>query len=356
MKLFKNTIRRKKWSRKETLLLLERLAMYSEAGLLLIDSLRLARVGAHKKRVADITHIQSDIEAGGRLSASLTKRIGLSQTLAGLIGQGERTGNLAQTLNMAHSTLERQDELIKKCISAMMYPLIIGLCATVLTLGLVRGVMPQIIPLLTSMNATLPLLTRITIAVSNGVTSYGLYILIGVSILGVLCMYSYRRYIHVRQVFHWTIFSVPIVGKLVYAYSIAVFLRSCGMLLSSGALLTSAYKHSSEVITFFPARADVSSSGSLIEKGKPLSAVLSSPRIPSHVGSLVVAGESSGMLGESLTRAALITERDIDTLLKRITALIEPIMMVGMGGIVGGIALSIMLPIYDISKVLQHTH
>jgi type II secretory pathway component PulF len=76
--------------------------------------------------------------------------------------------------------------------------------------------------------------------------------------------------------------------------------------------------------------------------------------MPSYVAPLVAAGEASGNLGKALSRAARILDRELDHSLKRLTALIEPAMMLGMGAAVGSIALSIMMPIYDISKALQH--
>ncbi|NCW28743.1 MAG: hypothetical protein EBV83_10740, partial [Verrucomicrobia bacterium] len=90
-----------------------------------------------------------------------------------------------------------------------------------------------------------------------------------------------------------------------------------------------------------------------ISNGIPLGDIIAKKKMPQFVAPLIHAGEASGTLGNSLLRASLILDRDIENILRKITALIEPIMMAGMGCIVGSIALSIMMPIYDISKVLQ---
>jgi type II secretory pathway component PulF len=153
----------------------------------------------------------------------------------------------------------------------------------------------------------------------------------------------------------WLLFKSPLVGSVVYSYWLALFLRSCGTMIESGTSVAESYASAVTGIGFVPLSVPLGRRMGSLSQGVSLASVLSSSeiRIPQYIPALVSAGESSGTLGISLIRAADIVDRDIEHRLKRLTSLIEPVMMAAMGCMVGAIALSIMMPIYDISKVLQ---
>ena len=346
----------KKWSRRNQILLFERLGMYISAGISVDGALRLSQKGMSKHLVANLASMQHEVESGLAASIVLSKYVGISDTIRNLIKQGETAAHLGSACSTAHGLLERQDELIKKCMSACMYPCIIGVFAGLLTLGLVRGVIPQIVPMLTSMKVDLPFLTRMTIWVSDTTASYGLYIFLMLILISVAFMYLYRRVVYVREIFHMISIRIPVIGNIILFYPLAVFLRSVGVLVSAGVPLTRAYRDIVSSVSLLPLRAILEPAYGGLERGLPLSSLLTHDRLPAHMSPLITAGESSGALGDSLIRAAAIIERDIDIILKRLTTLVEPVMMIGMGGVVGAIALSIMMPIYDMSKVLQHVH
>ena len=149
--------------------------------------------------------------------------------------------------------------------------------------------------------------------------------------------------------------KLPIAGKIISSYALVVFMRSCGSLIEGGIPAAQAYEDTARTIPFLPFRLLFQKHAPHIRTGIPLSrAFIGNAKIPRFISPLLGAGELSGKLGESLIRAAAILDRDIEHALKHMTALIEPVMMAGMGCVVGAIALSIMMPIYDISRVLQH--
>ncbi len=341
------------WSRKDKLMLIERLEMYVSAGLAIDRALAAAAQGLSRKQSASLDRVRLAVESGRNLSDALPYEIRLQQAVIGLISAGESSGAIALTLRSAHDLMERQDELVKKCLSAMTYPVVIGLAAIGLTIGLVRGVMPQIIPLLTGLHADLPLLTKIVIAVSQGFTTYGMYALIGLVIISLAGLWTYRKVNGVRWVIHRMLMSSPIVGSLVTRYALAVFFQSIGALVSSGMPADKAFRQTAPSIGMLPLRRRMEEAAPSVNRGEPLHGVFERG-MPAYIAPLVAAGEASGSLGTSLLRAASILDRELDHSLKRLTALIEPAMMLGMGGAVGSIALSIMMPIYDISRALQH--
>ncbi len=351
-KLHRNT----RWKARDTIMLLERLELYVSSGLSIDKALLISGQGISSKQKKSIDDVRAKVISGSMLSRSLIQHIGLSKTLSSLIEHGESSGGLVRSLSMARTLLERQDELIKKCLSALAYPVIIGIFACILTFGLVRGVMPQIIPLLKSLHVQLPLITRFVIAISENVIAYGLYIILTIFAITILSISLYKNIYFIKKWTHIIIIYVPIVGSLIYLYSLSLFLQSCGALLESGLAIDVAYSDTVNVIAILSLKERMIQATPDIRRGISIGSLFqnSSRHIPAYISPLLLAGEASGTLGSSLIRASSIIDRDMDHALKRLTSLIEPVMMAGMGIVVGGIAVSIMMPIYDISKVLQH--
>ena len=346
--------KRARWSRRDLILFFERLELYISAGLPLNHALEILTQDASKKSSKTIETIRNKIETGAAFSNALKNIIIIPSTIIGLLAHGESSGELAKALDYSKQLLEREDELVKKCASAMTYPAVIGFFALAFTIGLMKGVMPQIIPMLKSLRVELPLLTRVVMFVSDSLTKYGVYALLGavalVIAMSIICVKSRLA----RSACQSAISRVPIVGQLVYSYFTAVFIRSLGSLVESGMPVAPSYFQAVSATSFIPLKKSCLRHIDTVSRGVSLGSVFGKvKRLPKFVSSLVRAGEATGSLGISLTRCASIIDRDIEHSLKRLTSLVEPVMMAGMGGAVGAIALSIIMPIYDISKVLQ---
>lgn len=341
---------------KDLMLLLERLELYISAGLPLDKALEVVGQGSSKKQRLSLGRVRDDIVSGGLLSKSFAKHLKVSKTLAGLIEHGESSGELLRALTISRTMLEKQGEALRKCTSALIYPGVIAVFASLLTIGLVRGVMPQITPMLKSLHVALPLLTRIVISISENMIAYGLYAAGGLFGVIIVFILLYKKVNWFKYAFQYMCIRLPIVGHLLFSYSFSLFLQSLGSLVESGVSVPRSYNNTVATISLLPLQKSLQNKSTDIHKGVSCGSIMFglSKQIPGFVPSLLSAGEASGTLGNSLIRAASIIDKDMDHSLKRLTSLIEPIMMVGMGCTVGSIALSIMMPIYDISKVLQH--
>lgn len=344
-----------KWPRREMILFFERLGLYISSGLSLNKALDILIQGAPKKRLKVLQNINREVENGGTLARVLKDSVKISPTILGLVSHGESSGELAKALNFAAELLAREEELLKKCISAMVYPAVIGLFACGLTIGLMKGVMPQIVPMLKSLHVQLPLVTRIVMAISEYLTGYGAFILLLPVLLVCVLFMGYAKNNKLRSIIQTVMVYIPIIGGLTYSYFVSVFLHSLGSLVESGMPLSPAYRDAAKAVSFCPLKNVCSLHVEAIARGQNLGSVLSGfKRLPSFIPSLVSAGELTGSLGTSLSRAATILDKDIEYALRKVTALVEPVMMAGMGFAVGAIALSIMMPIYDVSRVLGH--
>ncbi|MFA6553914.1 MAG: type II secretion system F family protein [Candidatus Paceibacterota bacterium] len=351
--MLKIKLKNKKWKRRDIIMLLERLEMYLSSGLEINKALQISEEGLLPKQKISIQKLRLSVESGNSLFSGLEKFVHISKTTSGLIEHGELSGSLSKSLLTARLLLEKEDELFKKCTSAMVYPVVIGIFAGLLTIGLVRGVMSQIIPMLKSLHVQLPLVTKIVIYFSEILTKYGLHLFVGTIIALIISRIILRKYLVIRKFFQLLIIKIPIVGRLFYNYYLAVFLHSCGALVESGLSVKEAYSGTANTIQLIPLNQFLHDQIIKISRGLSLGTVIVHKDIPSYITALLNAGEASGTLGLSIIRAGNILDREIDHSLKRLTALIEPIMMVGMGCIVGAIALSIMMPIYNISGALQ---
>lgn len=345
---------KKKWNRKEIIMLAERLELYLSAGLTIDQALQSVKEGIPNKKVSSIDSVQKMVREGGLLSKALLKFVSISATTAGLIEHGELSGNLSKSCRSARELLEREDELLRKCLSALTYPLVIGIFAILLTVGLMKGVMPQIIPMLKGLQVTLPLITRIVMKLSEFLISYGIFIGIGLVVMTMGLGILYRKVDKFKLVIQYVLFYIPFIGNLVYSFTLSIFLYSCGSLIESGLYVSESYTKTLTTVSYVPFRNILEAKMSDISGGVSIGKILKERRVPGYVPALLLAGEASGTLGASMIRAASIIDRDISNNLKKLTSLIEPMMMAGMGCMVGTIAVSIMLPIYDISKVLQH--
>lgn len=345
--------RKFKYSSRSLVLLIDRLDMYTSSGLTLNRALDLCLESGSQKERQALANILKSVENGMRLSDSMHEHLGLRDPVKGLLYQGENSGELSRSLRTAKILLENKIELIKKCTSAMIYPIVIGLFASLLTIGLIRGVMPQIVPMLKSLKVDLPLITRLVIKVSDITVNYGFAILAITVSSFILFVYLNKKSQTFKHLFQKQILRLPIIGSLISEYHLSIFLLSIGSLVSSGSQIHSSYISCAESISLLPLKKSLLREQEELSKGKSLGMLLSKTKIPSFVPVILRAGELSGSLGDSAIKASNILNRNIDNSLKRLTSLVEPLMMVLMGSIVGGIALSIMLPIYDMSRALQ---
>ena len=350
----KNIWRKKRWSSARLITILEHLELYIAAGVSVDTAVGLAATQYQGQHRMAIQNIADAVRTGRRISDELAARLGLSEAASGLIGHGESSGRLVTSLGTARAMLERHEELRRSCLSALTYPSIIGVAACGLVIGLVRGVLPQIIPMLVNMHVPLPFLTRCVIWFSDVVQSYGLMILGASLVIGVAFITIYRTSVRVRTVVQVGMLRAPLVGSFLERYAISVFLRSCGSLIEAGVSSVDSYAASASTVAMLPVRSRLIGLKDEARRGIPLYAIFGQAGFPPAVCGLTRAGEMSGHLGSALVRSADIMDRDMNHALKRMTSLIEPAMMIVMGVVVGAIALSIMMPIYDMSKNMPH--
>ncbi len=204
-----------------------------------------------------------------------------------------------------------------------------------------------------SVDAKLPLLTRIMLAVSEFLQTFGwlLALLIaggGIALRAALRKEASRRKIHLRML------ELPIVGRLLRGVNTARFTRALSIQVGSGVPVLDAMSISAQVITNLPMRESVEEAARRVREGAAISRALAADKLfPPITLHLIASGEASGQLDKMLERAARDQERETETLITAMMALLEPVMILAMAGIVLVIVLAILLPIFDLNQLVK---
>ena len=350
-------INKKSFTISDQIFFSQRLSLLLDSGISLVESLNLIKnidSSISHKRIYEI--IISDIEKGVSLSKSI-KNIDLkfNNLLIALIQNGESSGHLSIALSQAYSFLDKKDEIKKKIISSLVYPLFIVVATIVMTLFLILYIFPKIIPLLSSLNIKLPLMTRIVQWLYMFLSEQGLWLFLFVTLLIIVVNLLIKKIESLRYKYHFLIISIPYISKYIKINNMISVCRMGEMLLSSGKSLTSIllfYSQSNNNLVYKKIFNEIHIE---VARGVSFSNSLNkhSNFFPITLIDMCMIGEKTGNLSIMLGHSSKIFEQDIDNVLKRFSSLIEPVLMVLMGLIVGSIALSIILPVYEITNHLS---
>ena len=340
------------WNRRSQIELLEQLEMYVSSGLPMKAILAAAGEAFAGRRYKALSKIRATVEAGQTLGNALAMEVNLPLTITNVINCGESSGDLAIALKTAHDLLEKEQLLISAALGALIYPTVIFSATAALSLGLTQGVMPQITPILLGLHRELPLLTRVMVVFSDWLASYWLYASAILLVSLVAMMMLYRFYQPFRFGTQWLMLKVPFLGKAIKRHTLTLFFRTIGALVNAGVPVDSAYNQAAQDINVRPLRCILLDQAISLQQGIAISTMVF-PGAPPYVSSLLACGHLGGQLGPALVRAADLLDLESAATFKKISVLVEPLMMLFLGGSVGLVALSIMLPIYDVSNAIQ---
>jgi type IV pilus assembly protein PilC len=346
-----------RFSIKEQTFFAKRMSFLVKAGIPLIESLHLIRTQTKspaKKRVFDA--VIDDVSNGQYLSTSLGKFKRLfGDFTINLIRVGENSGILSQNLAYLADELQKKQALQRKVIGTLIYPVFITVATLGVTTLLTAYIFPKLMPIFTSLHVQLPLTTRALIWISAYLRNWGLLTLLGLIILAILIFLVRARFERVRVFGDHVLLSLPVVGRVARAYNLTNFCRTLGLLLRSGITLTSAIEITAETTPNRVYRAAAARVAAQVVRGEPLSkGLVEQPGLyPDIMGHMVSIGEKTGTLSPTLGYLGELYEEEVDELTKGLSNSIEPVLMIVMGLLVGIIAVSVIMPIYEITQHLS---
>jgi type IV pilus assembly protein PilC len=296
-----------------------------------------------------IIKIKDSVQSGSTLADALAKHPKIfDQLYTNMVEAGEMGGALDVILIRLANYREKADVLIRKVKGAMMYPAVIVFVATAVTVAMLTFIVPVFAKMFASLGSELPAPTRIVLGISNGLKSNFIYII--VSIIGLAV--GYRFYSHTpagRLNVDRFLLAAPVIGTLARKSAISRFTRTLGTLLSSGvsileALEITAKTAGNRVVHDAIRRAVVS-----IAEGDTITGPLKETGVfPPMVTQMIAVGEKTGGLDEMLNKIADFYDEEVDAAVAGLTSVIEPIIIVFMGIVIGGILIAMYLPMFDI--------
>ena len=265
---------------------------------------------------------------------------------------GEQSGHLDAVLERLADYTESRQELRQKIMNAMIYPIVLTVLALSIVSLMLVYVVPKVVGVFANTGQELPALTTALIALSDFLRDYGVFVLI---LIGVLAWVARRALQHPgpRRKFHIFLLRLPVVGKLVRGLNTAQFTRTFSILTGSGVPVLESLQISAEVISNLPMRDGVEEAAARIREGAAIGKSLAaSGHFPPLCIHLISSGEASGQLEMMLGRAAANQEREMDGLIAALLGILEPALIVGMGGVVLVIVLAILLPIFELNQLV----
>jgi len=322
------------------------------AGLAMVRCLDiLAEQTEDKKLQQTLVQVRRDVEGGSTLSNALGKHPNVFSTLyISMVRAGELGGVLDEVLDRLANFMEKDFGLKKRVKSALTYPVVILVMAIVIVFFLVTYILPTFVSLFEGMNMALPLPTKILMAVTKAARK-PLVIIPSVAII-IILFFGFNRYVQTpvgKKQYDRLKLSIPVFGLLNKKVAISRFCRTLGTLLSSGVPIMQALEivgkaSGNEIIAETVTKVRES-----IREGESIASPLgSSGMFPPMVTQMVAVGEETGNLDAMLAKISDFYDTEVEYMLASLTSMLEPIMIVGMGAVVGFIVIAVFLPLYQL--------
>lgn len=320
------------------------------AGVPLVKALSIVKNQTPNPALAAIlAQVVNDVQEGETFAGALEKHPKQFNKLnVALVRAGEAGGLLDQTLARVADYSESQEELRSKIRSAMAYPMIMVSVGAIAVTVLLTYVMPRVITIFEQLEQDLPFITSSLLWLVEFVGAYK-YILLGTIAITAAVMFKLLKTDQGSYKFHQLLLKLPKVGMLITKREVAAFARTLGSLLHNGVPILSSLSIAAEVATIRPIREEIEKIPDSITQGSGIATSLrGSTLFPPLVVNMVAVGEETGHLPDVLLRVAASYENQVDRDVKTLTSFIEPVIILGLGLIVGYIVFAMLLPIFSI--------
>ena len=337
----------------EKILFARNLGAMLSAGLALTRALAvIERQSKNIKLASVVSHVGSDVRHGDNLNTALAKfSPTFSSVFIAMVRAGEESGDLSGSLATVADQMERMYDLKKKIRGALIYPCIILIAMVGISAVMMVVVVPTLAQTFAEMHATLPLSTRIVVAISNFLKDNTIYAILGVFTFGAL-VYGILKTKRGTRAFEFTFLHIPVIGNLVREINAARTARTLSSLLTAGVDVMTSLSITAEVVQNSYFREVINTAREGVTAGEALSTafVKREDLYPAFVGEMMSVGEETGTTADMLKRLAVYYETEVDRKTKDMSTIVEPFLMLLIGSGVGFFAVSMITPIYQMSQ------
>ncbi|WEM42661.1 type II secretion system F family protein [Photobacterium sp. DA100] len=331
------------------------LATMVNAGVPVVQALKLIAQSHHKAEArATLTMVSNQVEAGSSLAKALhTSSPLFDDFYCDLVATGEQTGHLAEAFNRLATYREKNEAMRKKVIKAMIYPSMVTLTAIIVTVLMLIFVIPQFANIFNSFGAELPWFTQWVIDVSNLMISHGPYLALGLLVAIIFSITAYRKSDKHKLRVHRLLLAIPIMGPIMRKAAIARFARTLATTFSSGIPLLSGLEAAGRTAGNRFIEQAIEGAHGNTAAGMPLHLALRHSGVfPELMLQMVMIGEESGSIDDMLNKIALTYEDDVDNSVDNLGKILEPLIILLLGGLIGGLLIAMYMPVFKLMSVV----
>lgn len=318
-------------------------------------ALEILKIQTKKKYVRDIfDSMATNLVDGSTLSAEFRKNVPhFPSLISDLVEAGEATSQVDETLEEVANFYDKQANLKSTIITAMLYPTFIFLFAIGAVIFLITYALPAVAGMLERFDTELPAITKFLLGVSDVFTNYWYILIIGLSV----GLFAFKRSMRVnsfKEFIDSLVFKLPVLSDLILKINLSRFTRTYSMLYESGAKIMDIALSSEKTIANLYLRRKISNSLKSLPDGVDLSTALNTvDLVPKTLIEIVKVGEVSATLGQGLKSIAEQYDRETEQTVKRLSSIIDPVLMLFVGAIVGVIVLAMFLPIFSLTDAVR---
>jgi len=335
-------------------LMTRQIATLLRAGVPLAEALQAVAAQTPKRAPrAILLALHAQVSEGQPLAGAMHRFAGtFPADYVATVAAGEQTGHLDAVLERLAEHTENRDRLRRSVTAALIYPALLSVVSVGIVVAMLVFVVPEVVQVFTGLGRPLPWLTRALITLSAFLRDWGLALLT-IGALGLVALLRALRRAGFRRRFEQMLLRLPLLGSMLAGNDIAHFTRTFGLLVSSGVPVVEALRIAAAVLLRLPLREAALAAAERVREGSTVFASLQrTGRIPPMTLHLIASGEGSGRLGEMLERAAQQLEQDQEAWITAAVRVLEPMLILLMGGIVLVIVLAILLPIFDLNQLM----
>ncbi|GHA54021.1 type II secretion system F family protein [Photobacterium aphoticum] len=331
------------------------LATMVGSGVPVVQALKLMADSHNKAEArAILSQVSIQVEAGSSLARAMRTSSPLFDNFyCDLIATGEQTGHLAQVFERIATYREKHEEMRKKVIKAMIYPTMVTLTAVGVTIMMLVFVIPQFASIFNSFGAELPAFTQFVVDMSDWIIAYGLYLACSLILFLILFSYQYKRSDKTKLLVHRLNLRIPIIGDVLLKATVARFARTLATTFSAGIPLLSGLQSAAKTTGNLHIEQAAMEAHANTAAGMPLHIALRQCDIfPELMLQMTMIGEESGSLDDMLNKMATLYEQDVDNTVDNLGKILEPLIIIVLGVLIGGLLVAMYMPIFTLMSVI----
>lgn len=349
------TQRKKKIVAKDIAIFSRQMATMMTAGVPLVQSFEIIGQGHANPSMQELVlAIKNDVEGGTSLANALRKHpLYFDDLFCNLVDAGEQAGVLESLLDKIATYKEKTESLKGKIKKALFYPVAVIIVAIVITAIIMIFVVPQFQSLFSGFGADLPYFTQLVVAMSNFVAQFWWAILLGAAAVVLLASNVWKRSPKFRDLVDRTLLKIPVIGAILHKAAIARFARTSGTMFAAGVPMVEALQSVAGATGSSVYAKAVLAMREDVATGQSLQLAMRQQGLfPNMVIQMISIGEESGSLDGMLSKVADFYEEEVDNAVDALSSLLEPMIMVILGTLIGGLVVALYLPIFQLGSVV----